>query len=160
MRIWIVTVLLFGGAVASQVTAQDAASKPAAEQESAADTAARQTLEQVCATCHDSGVITGQVRTVADWHDVVDQMVQMGASGTEEQFEQVRQFLARNYSKVDANKAPAAELAAVLDVMPDVGEAIVKFRTANGPFKTLDDLKQVPGIDAAKLDARRTRITF
>jgi len=41
-----------------------------------------------------------------------------------------------------------------------IAEAIVAYRQANGDFKTLDDLKKVPGLDAVKVDAQKTRITF
>jgi competence protein ComEA len=36
----------------------------------------------------------------------------------------------------------------------------VGYRLQNGTFKTLDDLKKVPGVDAAKLDAKRDLIDF
>jgi competence ComEA-like helix-hairpin-helix protein len=39
-------------------------------------------------------------------------------------------------------------------------QAVVDYRTAHGNFTTLADLKKVPGIDAARLDARKDRIAF
>jgi competence protein ComEA len=36
----------------------------------------------------------------------------------------------------------------------------VKYRTEHGSFKTLEDLKKIPGVDAAKLNARKERIVF
>jgi competence ComEA-like helix-hairpin-helix protein len=36
----------------------------------------------------------------------------------------------------------------------------VKYRAEYGNFKTLGDLKKVPGINAAKLDARKDRVVF
>ena len=33
-------------------------------------------------------------------------------------------------------------------------------RDKNGPFKSIGDLKKVPGIDAAKIDAKKDRLTF
>jgi competence protein ComEA len=36
----------------------------------------------------------------------------------------------------------------------------VTYRQQNGSFKTLDDLKNVPGVDAAKVDARKARLSF
>ena len=38
--------------------------------------------------------------------------------------------------------------------------AIIAYRAKNGAFKTVDDLKQVPTLDAAKIDAKKDRITF
>ena len=48
---------------------------------------------------------------------------------------------------VNINKANAETLAAYLKgVGPNKAEAIVKYRKANGTFKSVDDLKNVPGI--------------
>jgi competence protein ComEA len=38
--------------------------------------------------------------------------------------------------------------------------AIIEYRAKNGPFKSIEDLKKVPGIDAAKIEARKDRLTF
>ena len=48
----------------------------------------------------------------------------------------------------------------MLDITAAVADALVSYRQQNGPFKTLDDLKKVPGLDAAKVDARKVRVTF
>lgn len=48
---------------------------------------------------------------------------------------------------VNINKANAATLAAYLKgIGPNKAEAIVKYRKANGKFKGIEDLKNVPGI--------------
>jgi competence protein ComEA len=60
---------------------------------------------------------------------------------------------------VDLNRADAA----ALDVLPGVGpataEAIVRHREENGPFATVEDLLDVPGIGPAKLDGLRDLVT-
>ena len=38
--------------------------------------------------------------------------------------------------------------------------AIIEYRTKNGNFKSIDDLKKVPGIDPAKIDAKKDRLTL
>jgi competence protein ComEA len=58
------------------------------------------------------------------------------------------------------NRARAPEFAPVLGVSMSVAEAIVQRRAAQGPFKTIEDLKQVPGLDAATVDARKERLVF
>ena len=37
---------------------------------------------------------------------------------------------------------------------------LIQYREKNGPFKSIADLKKVPGIDPAKIDAKKDRITF
>jgi competence protein ComEA len=39
-------------------------------------------------------------------------------------------------------------------------DAIVQYRQANGKFKSLDDLKKVPNVDASKLAAAAAKISF
>jgi competence protein ComEA len=40
------------------------------------------------------------------------------------------------------------------------GDAIVKYRTDHGDFKDFDSLAKVPGVDAAKLTAKKDSIVF
>ena len=42
---------------------------------------------------------------------------------------------------------------------PGVGY-IVQRASGNGDFKSIDDLKKVPGIDPVKLEAKKDRLTF
>jgi competence ComEA-like helix-hairpin-helix protein len=39
-------------------------------------------------------------------------------------------------------------------------EAIVKYRDERGRFGAIEDLKKVPGLDAAKVEARKDRLVF
>ena len=38
--------------------------------------------------------------------------------------------------------------------------AVIAFRTKNGAFKSIEDLKKVPALDPEKIDAKKDRITF
>ena len=53
------------------------------------------------------------------------------------------------------NRASAADLEALPGVGPVLAERIVAFRDANGPFSTVEDLLQIPGIGEAKLASIR-----
>jgi competence protein ComEA len=61
---------------------------------------------------------------------------------------------------VAINDADAAELETLPGIGPTTAAAIVEYRTANGPFATVDDLESVPGIGPAKLDAVRDLVTL
>jgi competence protein ComEA len=100
------------------------------------------------------------LRSEIEWRETIEVMQGVGAKGTTEQFAQVLRFLIRTQTKVNVNTATAAEIAPILDVSNAVAEALVKHRAEKGDFKTLDDLKKVPGIDAAKLDSRKDRVAF
>lgn len=52
---------------------------------------------------------------------------------------------------INLNTASAAQLEALPGVGPSTSAAIIDYREASGPFLTLDDLLDVPGIGPAKL---------
>ena len=58
---------------------------------------------------------------------------------------------------VDINRAGAAELVALPGVGPALAARIVASREADGPFRSVDDLRRVPGIGPAKLEGLRSR---
>ncbi len=61
--------------------------------------------------------------------------------------------------KVNINTASAAELADALDgIGPKKAEAIVAYRTANGPFKIVEDLLKVKGIGEEVLRKNAGRV--
>lgn len=138
------------------VFAMSAASAAADSREDAADQAA---LKAVCGSCHSLAMVAG-LRTESEWLDEIEQMVKIGAKGTDEQFERVIRVLLRTLTKVNVNTATAAEIAPVLDITDATAEAVVKFRSDKGNFKTLEDLKKVPGVDASILHQRKDRIVF
>jgi competence protein ComEA len=133
---------------------QQASSAPARSE--AADEA---DFEAVCGACHNTSMVS-DLRTEPEWKQTVGHMVSIGAEGTDEQLEAVMRVLLRTQTKVNVNTATAAELPLVLDIGDRTAQRVVEYRGEHGKFKTLDDLKKVPGIDGAKLDARKDRIVF
>lgn len=60
---------------------------------------------------------------------------------------------------VNINTADAATLAAALDgVGASRARAIIEYREAHGPFRSVDDLAQVKGIGEKVVDANRSRL--
>ena len=57
--------------------------------------------------------------------------------------------------KVSLNRASASELEVLTGVGPVLASRIVSHREANGPFTTVEDLLDVPGIGEAKLSTIR-----
>jgi competence protein ComEA len=136
------------------------AASPLFAQEAAADHPGKALLASVCGSCHGVDSITEHARTKTDWSDTLEQMIRYGAQASDQEFEHIFDYLLRNYSLINVNKALAADLEVALDVTENVAKAIVEYRDANGAFKTIDDVKKVPGIDAAKLDARAKRLRY
>jgi len=60
---------------------------------------------------------------------------------------------------VNINTASLEELDTLDGVGPSTAQKIVDYRTANGGFKTIDEIKEVPGIGDAKFAAMKDSIT-
>lgn len=75
-------------------------------------------LASVCTQCHGLDVITPLKRTAAAWKQTVDQMRDMGASATDQEFTAIVNYLARNFGLQDGAAKPGGEAAAT-PVMPD-----------------------------------------
>lgn len=71
---------------------------------------------------------------------------------------QSRAAAAEAAGKVNINSATAKELMTLSGVGEKVAQRIVQFREANGPFKSVDDLKRVDGIGGALIEKNRPRL--
>ena len=118
-----------------------------------------QSLKAVCAKCHNLQLVQDTPRSYGDWHDTVQQMVDRGASGTDEQFDDIMDYLHRTMTTINVNTAPVDELETVLNVSETTGQAIIARRSTQ-KFTGLTDLKSVPGVDALTVDAKARLIFF
>jgi competence protein ComEA len=89
----------------------------------------------------------------------------MGMKGTDEELQAVLAYLTEHFPPealppININTARAIQLESRFSLKRSDASAILKYRTANGPFKTLDDVKKVPGIDFAKIEAKKDTIVF
>ena len=117
-------------------------------------------VEQVCGACHGTDLVASRRATKDGWSYIVDDMVSRGASATNDQIAQINAYLAKNLGQVNVNKGPASEIASVLEISDDQAQAIVKYRTDHGDFKSVDDLKKVPGLETAGLDKKKDRVAY
>ena len=68
-------------------------------------------------------------------------------------------FTATAFAKVNLNTATAKELTSLPGIGQAKAEAIVKYREANGPFKSVEDLTKVKGIGPKMLDKIKSEVT-
>jgi competence protein ComEA len=118
-----------------------------------------QSLKAVCAKCHNLQLVMDTPRSYDDWHDTVQQMVDRGANGTDEQFDDIMDYLHRTVTTINVNTAVADELKIVLKVPETTAQAIIARRSTQ-KFTGLADLKSVPGVDASTVDAKARLIFF
>lgn len=118
-------------------------------------------MEAICSECHTTERIAAQQLTKPQWADKVLEMLQEAPDVKQSERDMIVEYLAKNFpARANVNKAAAKELQAALEISLESAAAIVNYRQQNGSFKTLDDLKKVPGVDATKLDAKREIIDF
>jgi competence protein ComEA len=99
------------------------------------------------------------------WEDTITKMVHFGAQGNDEDFTDIADYLTANFppstvKKIFVNKATDQDFATTLGIPLDQAKAIVAYRDQIKGFTSLDDMKKVPGIDAAKLDANKDKLIF
>ncbi|HHV54388.1 MAG TPA: helix-hairpin-helix domain-containing protein [Firmicutes bacterium] len=62
--------------------------------------------------------------------------------------------------RISLNQAGIAELVALPGIGPELARRIVEYRETHGPFTSVDELQNVPGIGPAKLGELRGRVTL
>src|SRR5277367_1302146 len=124
----------------------------------------KELVENTCGSCHGLDVIVAQHATKDGWASIVDYMVSRGATGTPAEIATIVDYLAKNFpaaaTKTNVNKASSMDLQTQLELTAKDADAIVAYRAAHGDFKDFDGLAKVPGIDAAKLTAKKDSIAF
>jgi competence protein ComEA len=121
--------------------------------------------EKMCGTCHEIERSISPRQDRAAWQATIDKMVSMGATGTPKEMALVLDYLASHYpapeiDKLNVNKARQIEFESTFGIPRPQAAAIIAYREKNGPFKSIEDLKKVPGVDAAKIEAKKDRIAF
>ncbi len=121
----------------------------------------QETVKKVCGNCHDFTAIVERHYSRDRWSSVVDDMVSKGAQGTDQELEDVVNYLADHFGlqKINVNKAVAADLVKTLGITQDSAAAIVQYRAKNS-IKSLDELKSIPGVDGKVIDAKKDLIEF
>jgi len=123
----------------------------------------RETLIRICGACHSAENVAGMAKTREEWGAVVGEMAADGAQGTEEEFNQIVDYLAAHFPKtpkINVNKAAANDLMSGLELSAKEAEALVHYRQEKGSFNTVEDVEKVPGLDAKKIEAKKDRLEF
>jgi competence protein ComEA len=121
--------------------------------------------QKLCSNCHELDKSVSLKQDRAGWQRTVEKMLASGMKASDAEVATVLDYLTRNYPADDVprlkvNSADAIEFESILSIKRSQAAAIIAYRTKNGPFKSITDLKKVPGIEAAKLDAKKDRLIF
>jgi len=122
----------------------------------------KETFQMVCSMCHSPDAVIGKQGSKQWWQSKVTEMLQESTDIPDSDVDTIVAYLAKNFPvvKINVNKAGAKDLETGLELTAKESEAIVQYREAKGNFKTLDDLKKVPGVDAVKIESKKDRLEF
>jgi DNA uptake protein ComE-like DNA-binding protein len=93
----------------------------------------------------------------------VIEMLQEEPDVTADERKQIVDYLASVFKpggRIYINLAGTKDLAKLLDIPLDEAERIVTQRRDKGPFASVDAVKSVAGVDAAKIDAKAAEMEF
>jgi competence protein ComEA len=129
------------------------------------DSPGKEETVKLCSQCHEIERAFSLRQDHDGWQETMNKMVALGLQGNEEERRAIVDYLAKNFPgeaipKLNVNTASAIQLEAGLSLKRSEAAAVVDYRTRNGNFKSLDDLKKVPGVNFAKFEAKKDRLTF
>ena len=123
----------------------------------------KKVFESVCSLCHAPTSPMGKQWTRAQWEAKVIEMLQEEPDVTAEERATILDYLSANFrpgGKIYINLIVAKDLVTLLGISTSAADAIVQYRMTKGEFRNLDDLKNVPGLDMAKVEAKKSQLQF
>ena len=123
--------------------------------------AGKDLVEVICSSCHSTERIADKRWTRQQWQDKVLEMLQEETDVTQPERVQIVDYLAKTFpARVNVNSATAKDMENALEISTENAAAVVRYREKNGNFKTIGDLKKVPGLDAAKIEAKKDLLDY
>ena len=120
---------------------------------------------RVCGKCHSVERVTSLHQRRSAWEDTIVKMMKLGAQGSDEELEAILNYLSTNFAMevpgpIDINKSRAIDLEAGLLLKRSQATAVIAYRDKNGAFKSIEDLRNVTGLDFAAIEAKKSRLVF
>jgi competence protein ComEA len=151
-------VLVLGTAISA--SSQQGAQGPPSPGEGMPEGPGKDVTVRACSPCHEA-LRSASLRLTRDgWAAVIEGMVKRGAKVSDDDFPIVLDYLSTHFlgeaaRPINVNTAPQIDLESGAGLLRREAAAVVQYREKNGPFRTLEDMKNVPGLDFSKIDSRR-----
>src|SRR5262249_24197030 len=125
----------------------------------------REETERICKNCHELARSVSRRQDRDGWQATLTKMVALGTKATDQELALILDYQAKNFPAeeippVNVNTALAIELESRLSLRRSQAAAVIAYREKNGKFKSIEELKKVPGVDAEKIEAKKDRIVF
>jgi competence protein ComEA len=122
---------------------------------------------KVCSNCHEPDRAASLRQNQDGWAATIARMADQAGFPmlSDDDYNAVLGYLSKAFPApalppLNINSASAIDMESALSLLHSQAILIVTYRDKNGKFKSLDDLKKVPGLDFSKLEAKKDRITF
>jgi competence protein ComEA len=120
---------------------------------------------RVCGRCHSPERAASLHQKRSAWEDTIVKMMKLGAQGSDEELEAVLTYLSSHFGPeapgpININKADAVDLEAGLLLLRSQAKAVIEYRIQHGDFKSIDELRKVPGLDFQKIESKKSRLVF
>jgi competence protein ComEA len=125
----------------------------------------KEETQRVCKQCHEVERSIAPRQDRDGWQGTLDKMMALGAKMTDQEYTAILDYLAKNYPaaelpKLNVNKASAIDFESRLSLLRSQAAAIIEYRSKHGDFKSIEELKKVPGVDVAKIEAKKYQLAF
>jgi len=125
----------------------------------------REETQKLCSGCHELERSISLRQDRDGWKTTMNKMVSLGMQANEREFSVALEYLAANYPaqampNLNVNTARAIDFESRLTLRRSEAAAIIEYRTKHGSFKSIEDLKKVPGIDPAKITVKKDILIF
>jgi competence protein ComEA len=121
--------------------------------------------EKLCVQCHDLAKAVSMRQDENGWGVTMAKMIAAGMKGTNEEMQAVFDYLVKSFPPealppININTARAIEIESRFSLKRSEAAAILRYRKDHGDFKSIDDLKKVPGVDFSKIEAKQDSLVF
>lgn len=125
----------------------------------------KQETQKMCSQCHELERALSPRQDHDAWKATVNKMVNFGLRASDDDLRLVTDYLAKAYPgepvpKLNVNTASAIQFEAALSLHRSESALVIAYRDKNGPFKSIDDFKNIPGVPFAKFDSKKDRLIF
>lgn len=125
----------------------------------------KQETQRICTQCHELERALSPRQDREAWQATISKMVSLGLRASDDDLRLVTDYLATSYPgapipKLNVNTATAIQFESTLSLKRSESALVIEYRTKNGPFKSIEDFKNIPGIPFAKFEAKKSRLTF
>ena len=137
----------------------------AAAQNQFPDLPGRDAAIKACSGCHEPERAASLRQDKDGWSATMSSMAGRGMSLSDTDYATVLGYLSTAFpataeKPLNINTAEAIDMESALSLLRSQAALIVAYREKHGKFKSLDDLKKVPGLDFSKIEPKKDRIAF